>query len=96
MKLILGPYKNVWVGPYQIADVLQLVGVSEDKCYEIGDKLAKTWVNPFCEFVYKHNPFKQRKIVVKLDPWDSWNANDTLAIIILPVLKQLKETKHGA
>lgn len=96
MKVILGPYKNAWVGPYQLADVLQYVGVSEDKCYEIGEWLASTWVNPFCEFIYKHNPFKHRKLVVKIDRWDSWNANDTLAIIILPLLKQLKEDKHGA
>lgn len=37
-----------------------------------------------------------RKIQIEIDPWDSWNADDTLARIILPVLKQLKQTKHGA
>jgi hypothetical protein len=38
----------------------------------------------------------ERKVKIKLDPWDSWNADNTLAIIIAPLLKQLKETKHGA
>ena len=33
---------------------------------------------------------------VKLDRWDTWSMDHTLADIILPMLKQLKETKHGA
>lgn len=32
---------------------------------------------------------------VEIDPWDSWNADVTLAHIIAPLLRQLKETKHG-
>ena len=28
--------------------------------------------------------------------WDTWNMDYTLAKIILPMLKQLKETKHGS
>jgi len=39
---------------------------------------------------------KQRKIQVHIDRWDTWSMDDTLAHIILPMLKQLKETKHGA
>jgi len=39
---------------------------------------------------------RERKVKIHLDPWDTWNADNTLAIIIAPVLKQLKETKHGA
>jgi hypothetical protein len=33
---------------------------------------------------------------VKLDHEDTWNADHTLAIIILPLLKKLKADKHGA
>ena len=33
---------------------------------------------------------------VKIDPWDTWSMDHTLAPIILPMLKQIKETKHGA
>jgi len=39
---------------------------------------------------------KQRKVQVHIDPWDTWSMDDTLAHIILPMLKQLKATKHGA
>jgi hypothetical protein len=33
---------------------------------------------------------------VFLDPWDSWNADYTLAVIAAPLLQQLKRTKHGS
>ena len=38
-----------------------------------------------------------RKIdYVKIDRWDTWSMDHTLSYIILPMLKQLKESKHGA
>jgi hypothetical protein len=33
---------------------------------------------------------------VKIDRWDTWSMDHTLADIILPMLKQLRDTKHGA
>lgn len=45
-------------------------------------------------------PFKknsdQRKINVRIDKYDTWNMESTLAHIITPMLKQLKATTHGA
>jgi len=38
----------------------------------------------------------KQKIRVRIDPHDTWSMDHTLAPIILPMLKQLKETKHGA
>ena len=35
-------------------------------------------------------------VEVQIDPWDTWSMDYTLAPIILPMLRQLKETKHGA
>ena len=39
---------------------------------------------------------KKRTIKVHIDRWDTWSMDDTLAHIILPMLVQLKATKHGA
>ena len=39
---------------------------------------------------------QQRTIKVKIDPWDTWNMDHTLALIVLPMLRQLKEKQHGA
>lgn len=38
----------------------------------------------------------ERKISVKLHKWDSWNADNTIALIAHPLLVQLKTTKHGS
>lgn len=38
-----------------------------------------------------------RKInYVKIDYWDTWSMDHTLSYIILPMLKQLRDTKHGS
>lgn len=39
---------------------------------------------------------RTQKVKVRIDPWDTWSMDHTLAPIILPMLVQLKETKHGA
>jgi hypothetical protein len=39
---------------------------------------------------------KKRTVKVHIDRWDTWSMDETLATIILPMLKQLKETKHGS
>lgn len=38
---------------------------------------------------------RKRKIKIQIDPWDTWNMDTTLAMIIAPMLKQLKENQHG-
>ena len=45
---------------------------------------------------YPKDPNKEQKVNVQIDKWDTWNMDATLAHIIVPMLKQLKETKHGA
>lgn len=39
---------------------------------------------------------KERKITVKIDGYDVWNADHTLALIIHPLLVKVKESKPGA
>ena len=38
---------------------------------------------------------KHRKVDVKIENFDTWSLDHTLASIILPALIQLKHTKHG-
>ena len=38
----------------------------------------------------------EQKIQVKIESWDTWSMDHTLGHIILPMLVQLKATKHGA
>jgi hypothetical protein len=52
-----------------------------------------TWIYRFLLWLDKH---KKRRIQVNIDPWDTWSMDNTLAHIVLPMLKQLKQTKHGS
>lgn len=37
----------------------------------------------------------KRKVKIKIHKYDTWNMDHTLALLIVPMLKQLKKTKHG-
>lgn len=39
---------------------------------------------------------RKRNIKIRIDKYDTWSMDHTLALIVLPMLKQLKETKHGS
>ena len=39
---------------------------------------------------------RNREENIVIHNYDTWNMDHTLALIIVPMLKQLKETKHGA
>lgn len=51
----------------------------------------KVFMAPFSK-----NPTRDRKISVRIDKYDTWSMDHSLAYIILPMLNQLKATKHGA
>ena len=107
MKVKIGKYKN-WIGPYQIAEKLCFWAKKESD--EYGFKHTADWVHNFgtwlsggddkdsllLKFCLWVESKRQRTIKVKIDRWDTWSMDSTLAYIILPMLKQLKETKHGA
>ena len=91
MKVYIGPYKN-WIGPWQIAHSIPFL--NEDQKDRLSDYLSKTWVNKFCDWI---NDLRgDRNINIRIDPYDVWSMDNTLAHIILPMLKQLKATKHGS
>lgn len=45
----------------------------------------------FEKFGYKN----EQKVCVKIDDYDTWNMDCTLAHIVVPMLKQLRDEKHG-
>jgi len=53
-------------------------------------------LTPLYKFMQWLHERKQRKVQVRIDPWDTWSMDHTLAYIVLPMLEQLKATKHGA
>lgn len=102
MKVYRSNYRNHWVSPYTILKVICFWEKDDDVFYNHedvpGHKYDK-WVNflnPFCVAWQKFLDFVHPEIkYVKIDRWDTWSMDHTLADIILPMLKQLQETKHG-
>lgn len=90
MKVYIGPYTR-YFGPYDLAELLKYVGVSEERRYGIGEWLSLTW---FGKSLQKLNDLNKRKIKIRIDPYDTWSMDHTLALIIVPMLIQLKETMH--
>jgi hypothetical protein len=88
-------YPNTWLSPYTI---LEKIVFWREIDYD--EPVIKTWVKvltPFCEALQAIRKLINPTIrYVKIDRYDTWSMDSTLAEIILPMLKQLNETKHGA
>jgi hypothetical protein len=95
MKVYMNKYRSHWLSPYRILEKIFFwkdVYRDEDKkiqrLVEILD-VPCTWIMNTLDKVHPKIDY------VRIDPWDTWGMDHTLAQIILPMLKQLKATKHG-
>lgn len=101
MKVNISGYPNTWW-------TCQIHSKYMDKKYDYNWKESNTKFEKFLEkiestirwfynntinHIVKH---RKRKISVRIDREDTWSMDHTLAYIILPMLKQLKATKHGS
>ena len=95
MKVYINKYRYHWLSPYTI-----LEKVFFWKKIDYDDPFINKWsdrLTPCCEWLQKFLDKIHPKInYVKIDYWDTWSMDHTLAYIIVPMLKQLKEDKHGA
>jgi len=109
MKVVIGKYTS-WIGPYQIAealcwwapkvkDPLDIIARKPHWVHEFGRWLSDnrdgspTRLNKFCNWVESK---RHRQMYVRIDKYDTWSMDSTLAHIIAPMLQQLQATKHGA
>jgi len=98
MKVYIGKYRDHWVSPYTILEKV-LFWLDWEKIDYDTPWVAK-WSNriePFSHVLNKfldivHPPVN----IVKIDYWDTWSMDHTLAHIIVPMLKQLRDTKQGS
>ncbi len=95
MKVYLSKYRYHWISPYT---VLEKVFFWREIEYD--EPIIDKWsdrLTPICQGIQKVLDFIHPKInYVKIDRWDTWSMDYTLSHIIVPMLKQLKETKHGS
>lgn len=98
MKVYIGPYRN-WFGPYQLAEFLCFWARRNNEypkwVYSFADWLDRSMVGEFLRnkwMIERTNP----TVKVRIDPYDTWSMDHTLAYIIYPMLVQLKRHQHGA
>lgn len=110
MKIYKSNYRNHWISPYTVLEYIffwtdwskcgRNKGIIDDKDYVDHPAWTETaieYISPFCTAIQWildciHPPIN----IVKIDRYDTWSMDHTLADIILPMLKQLDTTKHGA
>ena len=83
MKVYIGKYKNYW-NIFSITHLCSKLGVSESTCDKIEDFLSNTKLVSFLGWL---NSKRNRSVYVKIDDYDIWSLDHTLAYIILPCLK---------
>jgi hypothetical protein len=103
MKVFISNYRDHWISPYTILKTICFWEKDDGVFYnheEIPNHKYDKWVNrlePICVIIQKVLNFIHPKInYVKIDRWDTWSFDHSLAQIILPGLKQLKDTKRGS
>jgi hypothetical protein len=110
MKVYINGYKDHWISPYKIVAYMffwtdwskcnRNRGIIEDKNWvetpawadKLSDKLS--WLS--CSTKFIGDLFDRKINYVKIDRYDTWSMDHTLAYIILPMLKQLRNDKHGS
>ena len=110
MKIYKSNYRNHWISPYTVLEYIffwtawsrcgRNTGVIEDRDYvdhPAWVERATDYISPVCRAIKWALDLVHPQInIVRIDRYDTWSMDHTLADIILPMLKQLDATKHGA
>lgn len=91
----MSKYRYHWISPYK---VLEKVFFWREIEYD--EPIIEKWADrlePISKAIQTVLDFIHPKIdYVKIDKWDTWSMDYSLSHIIVPMLKQLKNTKHGS
>ena len=95
MKVYLSKYRYHWISPYTVLEKVffwREIDYNEPIIEKWSDRLEpiSLAIQSFLDFVHPKINY------VKIDKWDTWSMDYTLSHIIVPMLKQLQKTKHGA
>ena len=110
MKIYKSNYRDHWISPYTVLEYMffwtawskcgRNKGVIEDKDYVDHPAWVERvtgYIEPACQAIKWVLDLVHPQInIIKIDRWDTWSMDHILADIILPMLKQLNATKHGA
>lgn len=102
MKVRISPYRSRWISNVHDRHMDLKYGRfkwddnkdSEDRFWEKVEDALQWIYNKTINIILDNR--SSQKINVRIDNYDTWSMDHTLAHIVLPMLKQLKETKHGS
>lgn len=103
MKVYISGYRDHWISPYTILERIcfwRVIPHEDGEPMPSKDPILEKWADrltPFCEKLRKfldwiHPPVRY----VKIDYYDVWSMDHTLAHIIHPMLIRLRDVKHGS
>ena len=100
MRVKIGNYVNRWISNLHQE---YMENKYDGNLYDSVDQVDHyvEAVDDMMQWLYNHSinlylDRKKQKVDIRIDRFDTWSMDDTLAPIILPMLKQLKTTQHGA
>ncbi len=97
MKIYINNYRGHWVSPHTILGYIFFWRTFDEI---MDDPSSDRWVKlliPLSDMIRGVLDFLHPKIdYVKIDSWDTWSMDSTLSLLVVPMLKQLKSTAHGA
>lgn len=101
MKVYIGPYRDRWRSNIHDRYMRNKYGYNNWPENQSKFENALEKLEDALQWLYNHtinlilDKRKDQIINVKIHNYDTWSMDHTLAHIIVPMLKQLKETKHG-
>ena len=100
MKVKIGNYVNRWTTRLHQDYMEKKYGFNQydsvdqiDHYVEASDDMIQWFYNHTINLYLDR---KKQKMDIRIDSFDTWSMDHTLSPIILPMLKQLKTTQHGA
>jgi hypothetical protein len=111
MRVFMNGYPNHWLSPYTIIEHIffwkdwskcarSIQFLNDEEKYIPHPAWVDKWADrlePACNVLKRIRETIRPQIrYVKIDPYDTWSMDHTLAHIIHPMLIQLQATKHGA
>jgi hypothetical protein len=100
MKVYIGHYHSRWFSTIHDKHMMRRYGLEWNDNQDWKDR-AWERAEDVLQWIYNHTinlylDKVERTIKVRIDREDTWSMDHTLAHIVVPMLKQLKETKHGS
>lgn len=101
MRVYIGPYRSRWISTIHDKHMMRRYGLEWNENKDWKDR-AWEKAEDILQWIYNHtiniilDKHSDQKIQVRIDESDTWSMDHTLAHIIVPMLKQLKNTKHGS